>query len=77
MLISDGRQAIKEEAPIERMRSLTSELQQIYHSLAATSAGPAQGDGQARGNGQADGRPQGGAPGGDSDDVIDAEFTTE
>jgi molecular chaperone DnaK len=77
MLISDARQAIKEEAPIERMRSLTSELQQVYHSLAATGAGPAQGDGQARGTGRAGGQPQGGTPGGDSDDVIDAEFTTE
>ncbi|HEU4426636.1 MAG TPA: molecular chaperone DnaK, partial [Pilimelia sp.] len=75
MLISDARQAIKEEAPIERMRSLTSELQQIYHSLAATGAGGGQapGDGQAQPGGQA----RGGAPGGDSDDVIDAEFTTE
>jgi molecular chaperone DnaK len=77
MLISDARQAIKEEAPIDRMRSLTSELQQVYHSLAATGAGPAQGDGQARGDGQAGGQPRGGASGGDSDDVIDAEFTTE
>jgi len=75
MLISDARQAIKEEAPIERMRSLTSELQQVYHSLAATGAGGGQtpGDGQAQPGGQA----RGGAPGGDSDDVIDAEFTTE
>jgi molecular chaperone DnaK len=75
MLVSDARQAIKEEAPIERMRSLTSELQQVYHSLAATGAGGGQtpGDGQAQPGGQA----RGGAPGGDSDDVIDAEFTTE
>jgi molecular chaperone DnaK len=74
MLISDARQAIKDETPIDRLRSLTSELQQIYHSLAA-SAGQA---GQAPGNDQAQpgGQARGGAPGGDSDDVIDAEFTT-
>ncbi|HSV68128.1 MAG TPA: molecular chaperone DnaK [Mycobacteriales bacterium] len=67
MLISDARQAIKEEAPIDRMRSLTSELQQVYHGLAVAGGRQAPGDGQA----------QGGASGGDSDDVIDAEFTTE
>ena len=74
MLLSDARQAIKEEAPLERLRSLTSELQQIYHSLGA-------GQGQAQGAGAPYGSAAGGAPGGrdapadDDDDVIDAEFT--
>ena len=73
MLLSDARQAIKEEAPLERLRSLTSELQQIYHSLGA-------GQGQAQGAGAPYGSAPGGAPGGrdapaDDDDVIDAEFT--
>ncbi|MBO3746124.1 molecular chaperone DnaK [Streptosporangiaceae bacterium NEAU-GS5] len=67
-LIQDARQAIKEEAPTERLRELSSELQQVYHGLgAATSGEPGV-------------PPQGGtesAPAGGSDeDVIDAEFTT-
>jgi molecular chaperone DnaK len=45
MLISDARQAIKEEAPIERLRSLTADLQQVLHGIAASGpAGPAGGD---------------------------------
>jgi molecular chaperone DnaK len=73
MLLNDARQAVKEEAPLERLRSLTSELQQIYHSLGA---GQAQGQGAggpsaAPGNGASGGR-EGPA---DDDDVIDAEFT--
>jgi molecular chaperone DnaK len=69
MLIGDARQAIKEEAPLERMRSLTGELQQMFHALAAVSAGAA--------GSQYGGQPGGQAPGaGGPDDVIDAEFTT-
>src|SRR4051794_38664084 len=43
MLVADARQAVKEEAPLDRMRSLTQELQQIYHGLAARAAGPGAG----------------------------------
>jgi molecular chaperone DnaK len=70
MLVSDARQAVKEEAPLERMRSLTGDLQQVYHSLGATQSGGSPSDQQG-----------GGAAGGprsrseDDDDVIDAEFT--
>jgi molecular chaperone DnaK len=67
MLIADARQAVKEEAPLERVRSLTSELQSVYHGL---SAGGAAGSGD--GGGQQGGQQGGGA---DDDDVIDAEFT--
>ena len=71
MLVSDARQAIKEEAPLARLRSLTSDLQQIYHGLNAPAAGPA-------GSGGGQGGPQGGPQGGGGDDdVIDAEFTTD
>ncbi|HZN72729.1 MAG TPA: molecular chaperone DnaK [Micromonosporaceae bacterium] len=46
MLIADARQAIKEEAPLDRLRSLTADLQQIYHSLAAApGSGGGGGDG--------------------------------
>jgi molecular chaperone DnaK len=62
MLVADARQAVKEQAPLERVRSLTTELQQIYHGLGARSPGDSAGpsDGSAS----------------DADDVIDAEFTT-
>ena len=76
MLVADARQAIKEEAPLDRLRSLTSDLQQIYHGLSAAAAG-AGGAGPGGGSGQ--GGPQGGPQtgGGGDDDVIDAEFTTD
>ncbi|MFG2132842.1 molecular chaperone DnaK [Streptomyces sp. NPDC048751] len=73
MLVSDARAAVKEEAGVERVRPLTSELQQVLSGLAAhqggaTTGGPDQGT---TGDGATGGGPSGG--GGD-DDVIDAEF---
>ncbi|GLY85555.1 chaperone protein DnaK [Actinoallomurus iriomotensis] len=70
MLINDARQAIKEEAAIDRLRSLTTELQQIYHGLAATAAGGPGAPGGPAGPGQP-------PPAGGGEDVIDAEFTTD
>jgi molecular chaperone DnaK len=76
-LISDIRAALKDEAtPIDRLRQLTSDLQQVSHSLAsaayseqASAAGAgASGGGTGRGGGA------GGGAGAD-DDVIDAEYT--
>jgi molecular chaperone DnaK len=69
MLIGDARQAIKDEAPLDRLRSLTAELQQVYQSLGVG------------GDGAGSASSQGGPGGQDSrssqdDDVIDAEFTT-
>jgi molecular chaperone DnaK len=65
MLVADARQAVKEQAPIDRVRSLTAELQQVYQGLgaAARPSGSSDGDGQA---------PPAGA---NDDDVIDADFT--
>src|SRR5256886_1273857 len=34
-LVAGARQALKEEAPLDRLQSLSGELQQVYHSLAA------------------------------------------
>ncbi len=64
-LAADARQALKEDTPIDRLKSLTQELQQVYQGLMATagSAQPPPQDQRA---------PQ---PRADSDDVIDAEFT--
>jgi molecular chaperone DnaK len=69
MLIGDARQAIKDEAPLDRLRSLTAELQQVYQSLGVggDSAGSASSQG---GPGGQDSRSS------QDDDVIDAEFTT-
>jgi molecular chaperone DnaK len=67
MLIGDARQAIKDEAPLDRLRSLTPELQQVYQSLGVGGAGASTGAGS--------GSSQSG-PGGQDDDAIDAEFTT-
>ncbi len=62
MLMNDAQQALKEEAPVDRIRSLTSELQSVYQGLTAqASPGPGAGSDT----------PSGGA----DDDVIDAEFT--
>jgi len=35
-LVADARQAVSEQAPTERVRSLTAELQQVFHGLGAT-----------------------------------------
>lgn len=67
-LLSDLRTALKENAPIDRIRTLQSDLQQAAYSLSQTAYG------------QAGGAP-GSAPGGDAgggarggEDVVDAEF---
>jgi molecular chaperone DnaK len=61
MLIGDARQAIKDESPLDRVRALTADLQQMLHGLAATTT-------SSHGYG-----PGGAAQGGD--DVIDADYT--
>ena len=64
MLVADARQAVKEEAPLDRLRSLTTELQQVYHGLGAAPPGRRRR------------RPRTGRAGhGGDDDVIDADFT--
>jgi molecular chaperone DnaK len=65
-LTADAHQAVKDEAtPLERIRSLTADLQQVFHGLSA-SAPPSGGGGPEQ------------RPGGEGgDDVIDAEFRPE
>jgi molecular chaperone DnaK len=72
MLITDARQAVKDDSPIDRLRSLTGELQQIFHGLAA---GPSNGAGPQAGSDPAGPRGAGSGPG--DDDVIDAEVVNE
>jgi molecular chaperone DnaK len=69
MLVSDARAAVKEEAGVERVRPLTSELQQVLAGLAAHQGAAATGG---PGQDAATGGPTSGGSGGD--DVIDAEF---
>jgi molecular chaperone DnaK len=71
LLLNDARTALEEQADIDRLRALTGELHQMLQSLAAS----------ARAGGTAEagaGTSQGPRtePGDDSDDVIDAEFTS-
>jgi len=60
-LVSDARQALKQDAALDRVRSLAAELQQVYHGLGAAASAPQ--------GGSTD------QPGDKGDDVIDAEFT--
>jgi molecular chaperone DnaK len=73
MLVADARQALKEEAPLQRLRALTGELQQVYSGLLAVAPGGPSGSGTSP--------PPGAGPAGQGgpvdDDVIDAEFTTD
>jgi molecular chaperone DnaK len=76
-LINDIRTALKDESiTADRFRQLTSDLQQVAHSLAsaAYSQETASAAGAGAGGGQAGGAGGGGRSGGDDDDVIDAEY---
>jgi molecular chaperone DnaK len=68
-LIAEARQALKDETPVDRLKAMTSELQQVYQSLGTSAQGQPTGQGAAPGSGQP-------SQGDDGDDVIDAEFTT-
>ncbi|MCW2953507.1 MAG: chaperone protein DnaK [Conexibacter sp.] len=75
-LVADARRAIEEQAGLDRVRPLVSDLQQLVQALpsAAAAAEPAGATGA-----QGDGAPEGAAAGASSseDDVVDAEFTRE
>ncbi len=66
MLAADARAAVKDQAPMDRVRELTNELQQIFHSLGA---------GASRRTGDAGDSGSGSSSSADDDDVIDADFT--
>ncbi|MDX6692243.1 MAG: molecular chaperone DnaK [Solirubrobacteraceae bacterium] len=77
-LVADARQAVQEQAPLDRVRPLISDLQQMAQALpaAASAAGAASGDGAPSG---ASGNGAGGADaaGEDDEEVVDAEFTRD
>ena len=71
LLLNDARTALEEQADIDRLRALTGELHQMLQSLAASArAGSTAGAGAGTSQGPRT------EPGDDSDDVIDAEFTS-
>ncbi|HET9116501.1 MAG TPA: molecular chaperone DnaK [Pseudonocardiaceae bacterium] len=72
MLVGEARQAIQQEAPLDRVRSLTSELQQVYQALVARVGAGVGGGGVGGGASPQDGSP--GGPGSAADDVVDADF---
>jgi molecular chaperone DnaK len=70
-LVADARQAIEEQAGLDRVRPLISDLQQIVQALpsaAAAAGAPAGGDGGGNGSGDA---------AADDEEVVDAEFTRD
>jgi molecular chaperone DnaK len=70
LLLNDANIALEEQADIDRLRALTGELHQLLQSLAATArAGATAGASASSAESPRTG-------GDDSDDVIDAEFTT-
>ena len=73
-LVADARQAINEQAGLDRVRPLISDMQQLIQSLPARSVGA-----EAGGNGAGDGAAGDGAggPAEDDEEVVDAEFTRE
>ncbi|MEU1466022.1 molecular chaperone DnaK [Streptomyces sp. NPDC005727] len=71
MLVAEARDAVKNEAGVDKVRPLISELQQVYAGLAAHEAEAAAASGPSDTTGP-DASGQGGA--GADEDVIDAEF---
>jgi molecular chaperone DnaK len=72
-LIADAREAVEQQAGLDRVRPLISDLQQVLQSLpaAASAAGAAAGNGGGNGGAPGDGA------GADDEEVVDAEFTRE
>jgi molecular chaperone DnaK len=65
LLVAEARQAVKGEAPLDQVRSMTAELQQVFHGLGGAGTAGARATDAGGTEPRAD------------DDVIDAEFTTE
>jgi molecular chaperone DnaK len=74
-LVADARQAVQEQAGLDRVRPLISDLQQVVNAL--PSAAAAAGAGAPSGGNGANGAGDGAAAGADDEEVVDAEFTRE
>ena len=73
-LVADARQAIQEQAGLDRVRPLISDLQQVVQALPSAAAAARRGAGRRQRRGRRDGRQR---PGADDEEVVDAEFTRE
>jgi molecular chaperone DnaK len=71
-LVTDARQAVAEEAGLDRVRSLISDLQQVANSLPASAAAGSASDGGGNGS-----RAAADAEAEEDEEVVDAEFTRE
>jgi molecular chaperone DnaK len=67
--VADARQAIQEQAGLDRVRPLIADLQQVIHGLPSAAGAPSGGDGNGGG------RPADGAADTGDEEVVDAEFT--
>ena len=73
-LVADARRAIEEEAPLDRVRPLSADLQQAIHSLqSAATSSTVTGNGDANGAAAGNGEPRAA----EDDEVVDAEFTRD
>jgi molecular chaperone DnaK len=71
-LVADARQALQDQAGLDRVRPLIADLQQLLSSLpASAAAGAAPGGNGTSGNGGGERQPE------PDEDVVDAEFTRE
>jgi molecular chaperone DnaK len=74
--VLEARRAIEEQAGLDRVRPLISDLQQLVNALPASASAPA-GAGAPTGNGGAGDGARSGQASADEEDVVDAEFTRE
>jgi molecular chaperone DnaK len=74
-VVADARQAMQDQAGLDRVRPLIADLQQLVAALPASAASAAQTSGAGAGAG--DGNGGGAAAESDDEEVIDAEFTRE
>jgi molecular chaperone DnaK len=72
--VADARQAVQEQAGLDRVRPLIADLQQLVHALPAAASAAGAGAGAGPGDG---GGGQGAGAAGEDDEVVDAEFTRE
>jgi molecular chaperone DnaK len=70
-LVADARQAISEQAGVDRVRPMISDLQQMLQLLPAAASSPVTSGGNGNGAGASEPATE------DDEDVVDAEFTRE
>jgi len=77
-LIADARQAIEENAGLDRVRPLAADLQQVIHGMPSAAEAPEPSAAGASGNGGNGASADGGeSASAEDEDVVDAEFTRE